>query len=192
MEAGARYLADMSSQALITADDLLRLEIRGKCTELVRGRLIVREIPGAWHGAVVAVLSLLVANHVAARDLGMVFADGTGFRLASNPDTVRAADVAFVSSERVSRPLPAGYGNLAPDLAVEVPSPRDRPGEVLGKVSDWLDAGTRLVWVIDPVRRQARVYRADGSEALLGEDGVLDGEDVLPGMKVALGDVLRP
>ena len=64
---------------------------------------------------------------------------------------------------------------------MEVLSPNDRAGDVQGKVSDWLTAGSRLVWVIDPVRRRALVYRADGSVALLGERDTLDGEDVLPG-----------
>jgi Uma2 family endonuclease len=69
---------------------------------------------------------------------------------------------------------------LAPDLAVEVLSPGDRPGEVLAKVGDYLDAGARLVWVVDPERRLVRVYRADGTESILMERDTLDGEDVLP------------
>ncbi len=73
---------------------------------------------------------------------------------------------------------------------VEVLSPHDRPGEVLAKVGDWLNAGTRLVWVVDPQRRQARVYRADGSETLLDPDGDLDGEDVVPGFRCPVGAIL--
>jgi Uma2 family endonuclease len=79
---------------------------------------------------------------------------------------------------------------MAPDLAVEVLSPGDRPGEVLGKVGDWLRAGCRVVWVIDPERRQVRVYRTDGSESVLGESDALDGEDVLPGFSCPLADLL--
>ncbi len=60
-------------------------------------------------------------------------------------------------------------------------SPDDRPGAVLAKVADWLEAGSALVWVVDPDRRLARVYRANGSESLIDEDGALDGEDVVPG-----------
>ena len=79
---------------------------------------------------------------------------------------------------------------MAPDLAVEVLSPNDRAGEVLAKVADWLSAGCRLVWVVDPVRRLARVYRADGSESHVAEPDGLVGEDVLPGFACPLGDVL--
>jgi Uma2 family endonuclease len=82
------------------------------------------------------------------------------------------------------------YAALAPDLVVEVLSPSDRPGEVLAKVGDWLNAGTRLVWVVDPLRRQARVYRHDGSETLLSVTESLDGEDVLPGFACQLGSVV--
>src|SRR2546425_11810729 len=83
-----------------------------------------------------------------------------------------------------------GYPALAPDLAVEVLSPGDRPGEVLAKVADWLSAGTRLVWVLDPERRLARVYRDDGSETIVTAEGGLGGEDVLPGVSFSLASIL--
>jgi Uma2 family endonuclease len=122
--------------------------------------------------------------------LGRVLAAETGFKLFTNPDTVRAPDVAFVRHERIPDPLPRGFAPFAPDLAVEVLSPDDRPGEVLAKVADWLKAGTRLVWVVDPDRRLARVYRADGTESEMSETGALKGEEVLPGFECALLDVL--
>ena len=114
----------------------------------------------------------------------------TGFTLARGPDTVRGPDIAVVRRDRVPSPEPRGFLELAPELMVEVLSPRDRPGEVLAKVADWLTAGTRLVWVVDPERRVARVYRDDGSEAIVGADEALDGEDVLPGFSCPLADVL--
>lgn len=89
----------------------------------------------------------------------------------------------------VREPPPAGFAELAPDLVVEVLSPNDRPGEVLAKVADWLNAGSALVWVLDPVQRRARVYRADGSESFVGGDGVLEGEDVLPGLTFRLASL---
>ena len=86
------------------------------------------------------------------------------------PDTVRGADIAFVSWERLPQRSPGGFPSLGPDLVVEILSPGDRPGETLAKVADWLSAGTRLVWVIDAERRLARIHRQDGSESILGED----------------------
>src|SRR2546422_3626568 len=93
-------------------------------------------------------------------------------------------------------PSPSGRGGtigefLGPDLVVEVLSPGDRPGETLAKIADWLSAGTRLVWVIDPERRLARIYRQDGSESILGEADTLQGEDILPGFACKLGAVLE-
>ena len=82
------------------------------------------------------------------------------------------------------------YLEFAPNLVVEVLSHNDRPGEVLAKVGDWLDAGARLVWVVDPERRLARVYREDGTEYMLGETDQLLGEDVLPGFSCGLASIL--
>jgi Uma2 family endonuclease len=73
---------------------------------------------------------------------------------------------------------------------VEVLSPWDRPGAVLAKVADWLSAGTQLVWVVDPERRLARVYRDDGSETIVTADGALDGEGVLPGFACPVASIL--
>jgi Uma2 family endonuclease len=180
----------MSSALPVTADDLLHLDLPGKRTELVRGRLLVSEPPGYWHGRVTADLFVAVANFAKAHNLGRVLASETGFKLRHDPDTVRAADVSFVARDRLPDPPPLGYAEMAPDLAVEVLSPSDRPGRVLAKVGDWLEAGSRLVWVVDPLRREARVYRADGSESLVMHDGVLDGEGVLPGFSCPLASIL--
>ena len=174
----------------MTADELLRTPLPDKRVELVRGVLVVREPAGFRHGAVSAALARLLGDHVAGDRLGLVLAAETGFQLAKDPDTVRAPDVAFVRRERLPEPDPVGYAAFAPDLVVEVLSPGDRAGETLTKVGDWLNAGTRLVWVVDPARRLVRVYRQDGSETVLAEGESLDGEDVVPGFRCPLGEFL--
>src|SRR5438552_8694105 len=181
----------MSPPALMTADELLRTHLPDKHVELVRGVLLVKEPPGYVHGEITARLTKLLINHVDARDHGIVLAAETGFKLTSDPDTVRAPDIALIRRERLPDPRPTGYAELAPDLVVEVLSPNDRPGEVLAKVADWLSAGTSLVWVVDPARRRARVYRADGSDASVDTDGALDGEDVMPGFTCTLRRVFE-
>ena len=178
----------LSSPALMSADELLHLNLPDKQAELVRGVLRVREPPGYLHGRVALRIAARIAEHVRAKELGEVFAAETGFRLSSDPDTVRAADAAFIQSARLPDPPPVGYATVAPDLVVEILSPNDRPGEVLQKVGDWLNAGTRVAWVIDPERRRARVYRADGSESMLGAYDALEGEDV-PGFSCGLEPV---
>lgn len=174
----------------MTAEELLHLNLPDKRTELVKGVLVVREPAGYRHGQVAMNLATVINNFVRSGKLGDVVAAETGFKLFSNPDTVRAPDVAFIRSDRVPQPPAAGFPPMAPDLSVEVLSPDDRPGDVLHKVADWLKAGARLVWVVDPIRRIARVYRVDGSEARLAEGDTLEGEDVLPGFSCPLGDVL--
>lgn len=176
----------------MTADELLQASYPDKRTELVRGRLVVREPAGGRHGFVTARLAARLTVYGEEHDLGRVYAAETGFHIEREPDTVRAPDVAFIARRRVPGPEPAGFPTLAPDLVVEVLSHDDHPGDVLRKVGDWLAAGTRLVWVIDTERGGARVYRPDGTVTMVGGDGVLDGEDVVPGFRLPLETVLTP
>ena len=174
----------------MTADDLLRTSIPDKRTELVRGVLVVREPAGYRHGRVSMELAYLLSSYVKGTGAGQVVSGDTGFKLASDPDTVRAPDVAFIGRERLPDPQTRGFPALGPDLVVEVLSPDDRPGETFAKVGDWLEGGARLVWVIDPERRVARVYRPDGSETHLAETGTIEGEEVLPGFSCSLSSIL--
>ncbi|NIR43237.1 MAG: Uma2 family endonuclease [Gemmatimonadetes bacterium] len=175
--------------ATITAEELLTSGPRNKRCELIRGRLVVREPAGARHGSVTAELAFQLMAHVKAGSLGRVYAAETGFKIESDPDTVRAPDIAFVAEERAPESDPIGFPDYAPDLVVEVLGTDDRPGEVLAKVGDWLNAGVRLVWVVSPERREVRVYRFDGSVSTLGERDRLDGEGVLPGFTCPLGEL---
>lgn len=186
-------MADMNSllTEITTADQLAPLDIPGKWTELVRGQVIVREPPGTYHGRVSA--NVLVALGVFVREhrAGTVMAQDTGFKIASNPDTVRAPDAAFLDSERSRMITRRGYSAVAPNLVVEVLSPDDRPAEVLEKIADWLSAGVELAWVVDPERREVRVHRADGSVALLHDGESVDGERVLPGFTASVRDLFE-
>lgn len=187
------YIAVMSGPptvpSALSAEELLDLSLPDKQAELVRGTLIVRELPGYQHGLVACAIAARLGEFVAANSLGVMLAAGTGFKLFSNPDTVRAADAAYLSRHRAPDLPPSGYLALAPDLAVEVMSPNDRAGEIQAKVSDWLTAGSRLVWVIDPPRECAVVYREDGSVDLLVNQDALSGEDVLPGFSCSMEDI---
>ena len=183
------YVRSMPS-VLMTAEELLHTSIPDKRVELVRGVLVAREPAGYRHGRVSMNLAFLLSKHVERTEAGQVVGGDTGFKLASDPDTVRAPDAAFISRERLPDPQTRGFPALGPDLVVEVLSPDDRPGETLAKVGDWLEGGARLVWVIDPERRVVRVYRQDGTETHLAETGTLDGEDVLPDFSCSLRSIL--
>ena len=188
MPAEPTYVPRMSPPALLTADELQHVYVPDKRVELVRGLLVVRELPGMRHARVAMDLALALGAHVRAAALGRVYAEA-GFKLASNPDTVRGPDIAFISRGRIPDPEPTGFAGFAPDLVVEVISPGDRAGEVLAKVADWISAGTRVVWVLDPARRVARVYRADGTEQILTADESLDGGDVVPGFSCPVAEL---
>src|SRR5213596_517075 len=189
MSAERAYVPNVPA-TLMTAEELLAANVTDKRTELVRGVLVVREPAGGRHGRAVMKLAIRLGVHVEREGAGHLFAAETGFTLARGPDTVRAPDIAFVRRERLPSSVPVGFPELAPDLVVEVLSPDDRPGETLAKVGDWLEASAQVVWVIDPERRIARIYRQDGTESLLAESDALDGEDVLPGFSCLLGSIL--
>ena len=176
----------------MTSEELAMNPIANKRTELVRGRLVVRE-PARWrHGVVAARVLVAISTYLDEHPIGTVAAAETGFTLQRGPDTVRAPDVAYLRADRVPREEVVGFDEVAPDLAVEVLSPGDRAGRLRTKVRDWLTAGTLLVWVIDPRRQHAHVHRLDGTTDTVRLPDSLDGEGVLPGFCLPLAKVLAP
>jgi Uma2 family endonuclease len=170
------------TQQLMTADDLLRMPDDGFRYELIKGELKKMAPAGHWQGRVTINITTPLAQHVRAHNLGAVYAAETGFKLASDPDVVRALDVAFIRRERVEEVGNVeGYWPGAPDLAVEVVSPSDTYTEVQEKVFDWLEAGTRMVIVVMPRRQAVAVYRSLSEIVMLTENDALDGGDVVPG-----------
>ena len=173
--------------AITTVEQLLRAGDIGRC-ELVRGELRTMIPPGFEHGRVAMNLTAPIANHVQSNRLGTVVAAETGFLLSRDPDTVRAPDIAFLRATRPSGPQ-RGYYPGAPDLAVEVLSPDDRPGYVRDKVAEWLESGTLAVWVVDPRARTVTVHEPGLPPAVFGEADAVPGGDLLPGFELAVRDV---
>ena len=180
-----------ASARLTTADDLLRMPDNGNRYELVRGEL-VRVSPSSVRSNWIAIqIAGELSAFVRRGKFGAVGGSEGGFRLASDPDTVRVPDVWFIRAERIPpEGLPDAFWPGAPDLVVEVLSPSDRSGQIVERLNDYFRAGTRLAWLIDPRTRAAVVFHADHMPAFVTEDGVLDGEDVLPGFTLRLRDVL--
>lgn len=172
-------------EATMTADQLLELRDDGCRHELVAG-FVVSEPPASFrHGDIAAEVFRRLIEFVRRNDLGRVVSTETGFLLARDPDTVRAPDVAFVSRSTIDRAGRfRGFFPGAPDIAVEVLSPSERPADVHAKTGDYLAAGARLVWVVDPSRRQVRVHRSLLRPTILGATETLDGGDALPGFRV--------
>ena len=171
-----------------TEDDLLHMPRDGRKYELVDGEIRVSPA-GSRHGAVSLQIAARLLAFVKEHRLGHVFDSSTGFRLPGG--NVRSPDVAFVARGRFDQDeLPEGFSPRAPDLAIEVLSPEDRPRHVLDKVGEYLQAGVRLVWVIDPRRGRAAIYRSLTDVREVGASDALDGEDVVPGFRCVLGDIL--
>jgi Uma2 family endonuclease len=175
-------------QQITTARQLLDTPDLGRC-ELVRGELIMRRPAGFEHGRIVADISAPLARFVEQRGLGVVTGSGTGFLISRDPDTVRAPDVGFVRAERVSPAPTKGFFQGPPDLAVEVLSPDDRASQVLAKVHDWLAAGCRAVWVVDPEARTVSVYRSRDPMVVRSVSDELTGDDVLPEFRLPVAEI---
>ncbi len=165
----------------VTADELLRMPDDGFRYELVRGELRKMTPPGGEHGQIALIAGASLLAYAEGRG-GAAFGAETGFRLATDPDTVRAPDAAYVRKERSDgMDRVQGYLPGAPDLAVEVVSPGDTYGEVEEQVLEWLDAGARMVVLVNPRRRTATVYESREEIRVLREEDVIEGGTVLPG-----------
>ena len=181
-----------TAHQLITAEELLRMPDDGYRYELVRGELRKMAPAGHIHGRIAINVTTPLDRHVRAHALGTVYAAGTGFKLASNPDIVRAPDVAFIRRERVEAVGDVeGYWPGAPDLAVEVISPSDTYAEVQEKVFDWLYAGAQMVILVMSRKRAVTVYRSLTDIVMLTEHDTLDGGDVVPGWRLPVRELFR-
>jgi Uma2 family endonuclease len=174
---------------LITADDLWDMTREDQRLELVKGIPVEVSPTGEVHMILAAWLTYLLTAHVEAHGLGVVTVSEGGFRLAADPDTVRAPDVGFIAQARLTQPTGERYFPGAPDLAVEIVSPGDSASDMHDKVVDYLHAGTRLVWVVYPRSKTVAVYTSGAEGQIVDPDGTLDGGDVLPGLSLPVRDI---
>lgn len=165
----------------------LREEDADTVSELVRGVVVREPRPGCTHGRVQ--VALAVALGAWAREHGASCTVESGYILGEDPATVRGPDVAVVLEPRSGEGEPGGWVRGAPDLAVEVLSPSDTSSGVQRRILDYLEAGTRLVWVVDPAARTVMVHRLDGSATRFPEGAVVTGEGVLAGLDLEVEDL---
>ncbi|MGB3635740.1 MAG: Uma2 family endonuclease [Rubrobacteraceae bacterium] len=173
-----------------TADELLQMPDDGLRRELVEGEVRTMTPAGNEHGYLALRIGRSLGKHVDDNKLGRAYAAETGFKIASDPDTVRAPDAAFVSRERLEKVGGVdGFWPGAPDLVVEVVSPGDTHAEVVEKSLAWLDAGCRMVLVAEPERKVVTVYRSREDIHILTGDEAVDGADVVPGWKPSVAEI---
>ena len=179
----------------ISADkfmDLMHLpEYADRAVELVEGVIIDMPPPNPVHAAILANLTHLITAFAKESDIGQLFAGDAPFILERSPrgrDTLRGLDIAFIARERVPTPIPSQPFEIAPDLAIEIISPGNKPRDTQLKIRQLLDAGTKLIWIVYPDLRSVNVHTSDGA-ATLTESDILNGGDVLPGFEIQVADI---
>ena len=162
--------------------------------ELVDGQLVPVTPSMRRHSWLAVQTMVRLHDHVKEIGRGTVYQDvWCRLKLPSDPEQLRAPDVGWFSDAQLAEAGDEEIFSFPPDFVIEIYSPtnRKRAGDFQRRVRDFLDAGVALLWVIYPDAGYAMVHRPDGSARMIREDGVLDGEDVLPGFKIELGELFR-
>ncbi len=173
-----------------TAAALFAMPRDGRRRELIRGALYTMTPAGFEHGRIAAALQWRLAAFISQNNLGVTLTAETGFLLSTNPDTVRAPDIAFVRRERLKAVKEQrGYFSGAPDLAVEIVSPYDSYSRVVAMARMWLDYGCQQVWIVEPESQQIAVHRIDGTTEVFRADQTLLAADLFPDWQLAVADI---
>ncbi len=173
---------------LITGEELYRMGDLGR-TELVKGEIVYMSPTGYLHGNIETNFSVALKAFVKQQKAGRVLSGEVGIYTRREPDTVRAADVAFVSNERMAQVKSQSYLDVAPELVVEVMSPDDKWSDLMEKLDEYFSVGVKMVWVADPRKRQVYVYRSVTAVERYSEQETISGGDVLPGFTVSVAEL---
>lgn len=170
---------------LYTTHDLASMPDDGKVYELHNGVLI--EVAGSkYRQTRLAIwIAHLLMTFIEQHNLGgaVTGADGAA---ELNQYNTRIPDVAYITAERAQKQDEDSYLQGAPDLAVEVVSASNSQLEMQQRAGEYLSAGARLVWIVNPAQYTVDVYYLGGARLVLHIDGILDGGDVLPGLALSV------
>lgn len=181
----------MTLAKTLTIDDMWHITEPGRY-DLIRGELRVMPLAGGLHGQSAVNLGVLLWNHVKDAELGTVFGTSTGFVLGRDPDTLLAPDIAFARHEQLqSISDPGDFLHFPPDFAVELVSPWDGCSAVTEKVTEYLAAGTSLVWVVDPQLRLVIAYTPDRNARVYVEGDQIDCGDIVPGFRIPVSKLFE-
>jgi Uma2 family endonuclease len=179
-----------ATQARHTPEELLSVSDR-LMPELINGRIVDREPLGQRLDALVSNLLCIVGRFVDERQLGVMNGGQGSYQIfPDDPEKIRIPDFSFTHRVRLPEGgIEKGHGRVAPDLVFEMISPTDLAVDVQAKIRDFLNAGVPLIWVANPEASDVHVYRSDGTVTLLHAGDVLDGGDVLPGLRCPVADL---
>jgi Uma2 family endonuclease len=186
-------VATATQPKLMTAEEFMAADLGVGRFELVRGEVIEVPPPMPDHGRVVSRVGFSLESFGRNSRYGYCLTE-SAVSTERGPDTVRGPDVSFYSHARwPEHQLGPGLPPIPPDLAVEVVSPGNRRGAILKKVSEYLQAGVSMVWVVYPKRRHVAVYRGDDDEPIVYREGdILEGFPELPGFRCPVADLFPP
>jgi Uma2 family endonuclease len=180
----------MATTKLYTAEDLLEMEDDGCRHELIRGELITMPTTNDEHSELTFTLSGLLWNYQRDHPEIRWFAGDPGFMLARDPDNLLGPDLAAVLTDRLPPDFPRRtFFDIVPDLVIEIVSPSERVGQISAKVDAYLNAGVRLIWLINPMRRNVTIHSPDQHTRILEGPDVLDGGEVLPEFRLPLSEL---
>lgn len=174
----------------MTVEEFYRIPDDNSLQELVAGFVVSDPLPGFLHGRVAATVGSLLHAHVEGHSLGAALLRA-GFVLSRSPDTLRVPDLSFIIEERAREADRYAAIEGAPDLAVEILSPTDSADRIREKVAEYLGAGARLVWVVDPEAETVTVHRPQSGPLTLAGEDVLDAGDVIPGFRIPVGEIFE-
>lgn len=158
--------------------------------ELWEGVLRVMAPPSDDHAGVECAFAEVLRTQGQRRGHGRARCGEVPVVLGRNPDTVVAADAAFLTNDQLPAPRSReGYLETVPALVVEVRSKNDTNTEVAAKVAAYLAGGARVVWVADPRPRTVAVHRAGQPVVTLGMSDTLTADDIIPGFSVPVADL---
>jgi Uma2 family endonuclease len=172
----------------ITGEMLFKLGDIGPA-ELVRGEIVRKPFATHLHGYVVSNFGAVLGTFVHQYKTGRIVMGGVGIYTQRNPDTVRSADVAFISRERLAQVRSQSYLDVAPELIVEVLSPDDAWSQLMEKLEEYFIIGVQMVWVADPRRQQVYVYSSLTEVERFTMAEVLTGGKILPGFSVPVAEL---
>lgn len=181
-------LPDINEERLLTGEDLLLRPDLGPC-ELVEGRVVLMTPTGFQHGWIESRLGTFLSLWAESTKRGFVLTGEVGVYIRRDPDTVRAGDILFISSERLAGRGASGYLDVPPELIVEILSLEDRWRDVQAKLDDYFSAGVDRVWVVDPKARRVSVYFSPSQSQAFEPGRVLTDEVLLPGFSLPVSEI---